>query len=141
LIAEKATIYAANKRCILIVSERLNMLEQLEKLIPNSIRLIGNTPEKERREILGNAGFKYKVILSTKIFDEGISCHRLDTLILTCPSGNEIRLEQRIGRLLREHPDKQHPLIVDFWLAGTIVNSQQRRRLDWYRKQGFTVNE
>ena len=49
-------------------------------------------------------------------FDEGISCHRLDTLYLTCPSNNPIKLEQRIGRIIREHPDKQVPMIVDWWL-------------------------
>ena len=72
-------------------------------------------------------------------FDEGISCHRLDTLYLTCPSNNPIKLEQRIGRIIREHPDKQIPMIVDWWLAGGIVARQQTKRLEWYKQRGYYI--
>ena len=84
-------------------------------------------------------GGKYKAVLSTKLFDEGISCHRLDTLYLTCPSNNPIKLEQRIGRIIREHPDKQLPMVVDFWLSGAIVARQQKTRLDWYKQRGYYI--
>ena len=115
------------------------MLKNLQKLIKGSVLLIGETKEENRKDILNNTGNKYKAILSTKIFDEGISCHRLDTLYLTCPSNNPIKLEQRIGRILREHPDKKHPLIRDFQLRGTIVHKQQLNRLNWYQEKGFIL--
>ena len=82
---------------------------------------------------------KYKAVLSTKLFDEGISCHRLDTLYLTCPSNNPIKLEQRVGRIIREHPDKQVPMIVDWWLSGGIVARQQTKRLEWYKQRGYYI--
>ena len=94
------------------------MLQALEKKIKGSVCIMGNTLEEQREEILKNVGGKYKCLLSTRLFDEGISCHRLDTLYLTCPSNNPMKLEQRIGRIIREHPDKQLPLIRDFWLKG-----------------------
>lgn len=140
LIATHARDKIASGRCLLILSERIEMLEQLRALIPNSVLLVGAT--KNRDEILKNAGTKYNAILTTKIFDEGISCHRLDTIYFTCPNNNAAKLEQRIGRIQREHPDKKSPLIVDFWLSGAIVQAQQRNRLEWYIRNNFpTLND
>ena len=118
LIAKIAIEKIANGRCPLILSDRLNMLKELNTLIPNSALMIGSTKEEDRKETLENVGNKYKCILSTKLFDEGISCHRLDTLFLTCPSNNPIKLEQRIGRIIREHPNKKQPLVVSS--IGTV---------------------
>jgi superfamily II DNA or RNA helicase len=139
LIAQTAIDKIAYGRCPLILSERLEMLEELQKLIPRSVLLIGNTKNTDREDILQNAGTKYSAILSTRIFDEGISCHRLDTLLFTCPGNNYAKLEQRIGRILRQHPEKQYPLILDFWLSGAIVYRQQQNRLEWYRKQNYEI--
>jgi superfamily II DNA or RNA helicase len=139
LIAKEATQDIANGRCLLILSERVDMLKTLQKMINKSVLLIGETGEEDRKDILKTAGSKYKAILSTKIFDEGISCHRLDTLYLTCPNNNPIKLEQRIGRIIREHPDKKVPLIKDFWFKGAIVNNQQRKRLAWYQSRNYIL--
>ena len=137
LIAEKAKEKINEGRCLLILSERVSMLKELLKLIPDSKLLIGETPQTERDKILGAAGKEVKAILTTKIFDEGISCHRLDTIFLTCPNNNPIKLEQRVGRIIRLHPDKKDPLIVDFWLRGHIVQAQQSKRIQWYLVKGF----
>jgi superfamily II DNA or RNA helicase len=139
LISEIANRDIANGRCPLILSDRVGMLKKLHTLINKSALLIGETKEEQRKDILQNAGTKYKAILSTKIFDEGISCHRLDTLYLTCPSNNPIKLEQRIGRILRQHPEKKHPVIRDFQFNGAIVHNQQMNRLKWYREKEFTI--
>ena len=139
LIAKIAIEKIANGRCPLILSDRLNMLKELNTLIPNSALMIGSTKEEDRKETLENVGNKYKCILSTKLFDEGISCHRLDTLFLTCPSNNPIKLEQRIGRIIREHPNKKQPLVVDFWLRGPIVGKQQKIRYDWYVQKNYEI--
>jgi len=138
-IANTAINKIANNRCPLILGERVQMLKDLQTLIPESVCLIGETDESTRKDVLSNVGGKYKAVLSTKLFDEGISCHRLDTLFLTCPSNNPVKLEQRVGRIIREHPDKCNPLIVDFWLAGPIVSRQQTKRLDWYRNRGYYI--
>lgn len=138
-IAEIAIKHIKQGRCPLILSERVGMLESLQKKIPNSICLLGKTKEEVRKDALENAGGKYKALLSTKLFDEGISCHRLDTLILTCPSSNTIKLEQRIGRIEREHPDAKHPLVIDIWLSGAIVSRQQQNRLAWYKQREYNI--
>ena len=137
LISNKAIEKIQQGRCILILSERLDMLKALKKLIPRSVLLVGATKEEDRQKILNNVGTDYKVILTTKIFDEGISCHRLDTLFLTCPHNNFPKLEQRVGRIIREHPDKKVPLVVDFFLKGPIVARQQQKRKEWYIQNGY----
>lgn len=137
LIAEKAAEKVEEGRAILIISERIEFLEQLEKIIPNSKLVIGKT--KDREKILDSVGKEVDVILTTKIFDEGISCHRLDTIFLTSPSSNFPLLEQRIGRILRTHEDKLSPLIVDFWLDGNIVQAQQGKRQQWYIQRKYKI--
>ena len=137
LIANNANALISQGRCLLIQGERVAMLRELSLKIPGSRVLVGETPQATREEILENAGKTVTAILTTKIFDEGISCHRLDTNFLTCPSNNPEKLAQRIGRIVRLHPDKQYPLIVDFWLKGHIVYSQQTKRLHWYTAKGY----
>lgn len=132
LIANWANHDVGNGRCVLIPSDRINLLDELLKLVPQSVKLVGTTPQEQRDSILENIGKTHKCILTTSIFDEGISAHRLDTIYLTCPSSNLTRLEQRIGRIEREHPDKHYPLIRDFWLVGNIVMGQQGHRGRWY---------
>jgi superfamily II DNA or RNA helicase len=136
-IAKLAINYIKQGRCPLILGERVQMLKDIQAMVPQSICLIGSTSEEQREDALNNLGTKYKAFLSTKLFDEGISCHRLDTLILTCPSNNTIQLEQRIGRIERLHPDKQLPLIADIQLVGNIVRRQQTNRQLWYSKKGY----
>lgn len=138
-VAEHAINAIKNGRCPLIIGERVQFLKDLEKLIPNSICVIGDSPEEVREDALSGLGTKYKAILTTKLFDEGVSCHRLDTLMLVCPSNNSIQLEQRVGRIEREHPDSKSPLIMDFWLVGGIVTRQQLNRMQWYRGQNYNI--
>lgn len=139
LICDVARRKIALGRCILILSERVDMLKRINSKLEGSRLLIGATKNSERDEILSAVGKSVNAVLSTKIFDEGISCHRLDTIMLTCPQNNYAKLEQRIGRIVREHPEKQHPLIVDFWLKGPIVKKTQEKRLEWYKQQGFHI--
>lgn len=140
LICDTARRKIALGRCILIISERIDMLNRIHEKLEGSKLLVGATKNAERESILENAGKSVKAILSTKIFDEGISCHRLDTIFFTCPQNNYAKLEQRIGRIVREHEKKKFPLIVDFWLRGPIVKNMQEKRLQWYDRQQFHIN-
>ena len=62
LISEIATQDIANGRCPLILSERVNMLKNLQKAIKGSVLLIGETKEEDRKDILKNTGTKYNAI-------------------------------------------------------------------------------
>jgi len=138
-IVTKAISYIKQNRCLLIIGDRVQMLKDLQKKIPDSICVIGESDKVVREDALANLGKTYKAILTTKLFDEGISCHRLDTLFFTCPSNNPVQWEQRIGRIERLHPEKQFPLIVDFWLSGKVVSRQQQARIAWYQSRGYNI--
>jgi superfamily II DNA or RNA helicase len=140
LICDVARRKIAQGRCLLIISERIDMLKRINAKLERSEMLVGATKNTDRERILKEAGKSVDVILSTKIFDEGISCHRLDTILFTCPQNNYAKLEQRIGRILREHEEKKFPLIVDFWLKSPIVKNMQDKRLQWYKQQQFHIN-
>ena len=131
------------KRCPLILSDRVDFLKELQKRIPDSLLMIGATgkgkDEEERMALLAQVGTKYSCVLSTKLFDEGVSCHRLDTLIPTCPHNNPHKLEQRIGRIQRDHVDSQVPKMIDVLLGGLIVSRQQMTRMQWYKSQRFNT--
>lgn len=140
LICDVARKKIALGRCVLIISERIDMLKRINAKLERSEMLVGATKNADRERILAGAGTTVDAILSTKIFDEGISCHRLDTIMLTCPQNNYAKLEQRIGRIVREHEEKRFPLIIDFWLTGAIVKNMQEKRLQWYKQQQFHIN-
>jgi superfamily II DNA or RNA helicase len=140
LICDTARRKIALGRCVLIISERIDMLNRINSKLEKSEMLVGSTKNTDRERILKEAGKSVDAILSTKIFDEGISCHRLDTILFTCPQNNYAKLEQRIGRIVREHEDKRFPLIVDFWLRGPITKNMQEKRLQWYKQQQFHIN-
>ena len=69
LIAEKAISYIKQGRCPLIIGDRVDMLKKLQKLIPNSICVIGESSTEIREDALENLGKTYKAILTTKLFD------------------------------------------------------------------------
>lgn len=131
----------SNGRCPVVQAERVQFLRNLQAYDSNRALLIGEVSKEGREEILQNIGEKYNSILTTTIFDEGVSCHRLDTLFVTTPSKNFSNLEQRIGRIEREHEDKQPPLIVDFWYVGKYVQNLQLHKLLWYQSNGFKIEK
>jgi hypothetical protein len=48
-------------------------------------------------------------------------------------------LEQLIGRIIREYPDKLKPVIVDIRLEGNTVSRQYNNRLGHYMKEGYEI--
>lgn len=135
LIVKHVQEDVARGRVLLVLFPRLEMLSILNGRIPDSVQITGSTTNRE--EILSKVGTKYKVVLSTTIFDEGVSCHRIDTFYNICPENNPIKREQRIGRIQRDHPDSKYPRIKDFFLKGKFVDRQQKQREHWYKAQGF----
>ena len=85
-----------------------------------------------RREKMSIAG-------SRQIFSEGISINSLSCVILAIPMNNDSLLEQVIGRIQRQHPDKLNPLVVDLQFAGWGDKRQNRNRLGLYLRKGWDI--
>jgi superfamily II DNA or RNA helicase len=139
MIARDVVELISDGRAILCLAPRTEALRYLQKKIPRSIVLDGSVKKSEERDaILSKVGTEYDCVLTTTLFDEGISCHRLDTLVLTAPNGKNFGLlEQRIGRIQRELPEKQPALIRAYWLDNHILSKQQNIEYMWYNAQGY----
>ena len=71
---------------------------------------------------------------------EGFDCPRLDTLMLTAPVSFPGRLEQYVGRLNRDYPDKKDVIVYDYVDSHMYYfNKMYTKRLRTYKKMGFRV--
>jgi superfamily II DNA or RNA helicase len=78
------------------------------------------------------------IVSSFEFCSEGFDVPRLDTLLMATSKGS---VEQSAGRILRNHPDKQRPLVVDIVDRFSCFASQARKRKKYYDTLGYTVSE
>ena len=68
---------------------------------------------------------------------EGTDVPRWDTCILAMPRSN---VEQPVGRIRREHPEKAHPVVMDIQDHDSpVFSAYANRRMEWYRKIGAEI--
>tara|TARA_R110000772_G_scaffold66361_1_gene147871 strand:- start:66729 stop:68006 length:1278 start_codon:yes stop_codon:yes gene_type:complete len=140
MLAMIARSYATKGHKVLVLSSRTNILAQASKYDNSSLVIDGDT--KERKAILDEVlhGKDYHTLYgSSNIFAEGVSANKFSCLVLGTPMNNEPLLEQFIGRVIRESPDKLSPIIVDPQLIGHTVQNQQQLRLGYYLRMGYKV--
>jgi superfamily II DNA or RNA helicase len=119
LIAEQLVLAAKAGRKVLVLSERLQHLGDLEEEFkatwgmqasgdnPSIGYFVGGTTEEEQK-----FAEKCQVIFATSQFvQEGLDIPALDTLFLTTPLSD---IEQAVGRILRPFDGKKDPVVVDF---------------------------
>jgi len=123
-------------RKILILVKQIAHGNLLEKLIPESIFLHGSTSKKKREKHLDlmRKGLP-QITITSIIFDEGINCRPLDTLILGGGGKSATRALQRIGRILRPHENKQDAIVVDFMDNCKYMQSHSKKRADIYKTE------
>ncbi len=128
-------------RTMIFLTERLSMVRWLKQKLKEDMLFQGNfgictgeVNQKERDESL-----KKKIILATyQKAREGLDVPQLDTLIMGSPVSDVI---QATGRILREMPEKDIPLIVDIWdnIDPFLGSGHARRR--YYKKKGFFIED
>jgi superfamily II DNA or RNA helicase len=131
-------------RTILVLSRRLKHLENIARRVvamigpENVYRLSGKEKTEERMATQERAGEGHIVIFST-IGDEAMDIPRLDTLVLPFPTKNEGLLEQQVGRIARDHPEKFTPIVRDYRDRVGVSRTQLKARVGVYRKRGLIV--
>jgi len=140
-IALLAANYAAKGHKVLVVSDRVDFLQNCTKLVgSNAICVTGKVPHEERPAMLKQVFGEKDILFGTQsIFSEGISLDCLSCLILATPVNNEPLLTQLIGRIIRIYEGKQQPIIVDIHLVGRTARRQAGARMGYYIKQGYDV--
>ena len=73
--------------------------------------------------------------LASTIFDEGIDCRPLDTLILAGSGISQTRALQRVGRTLRPYDGKEEATVIDFEDNCKYMLKHSRKRRKMYETE------
>lgn len=138
---------ATERKPSLILSDRLNHLESLIRLLPADMRkdavmVSGKMTTKkgkaEREKALEDmrSGKKKYLFATYTLAKEGLDIPCLERLYLTTPQKDYAVVAQSIGRIARTFPGKEAPIAYDFVDdIGYLVKSY-KKRCAIYRKEG-----
>ena len=113
---------------ILIFTEHNLLVQEISKrfLIPS---ITHKTPRKERTEILDNfRSEKYRVIVTSKVLDEGIDVPEANVAIVLSGSGSSREFIQRLGRILRKKEGKKAIMYEIVSRKTSEVRTSRKRR-------------
>ena len=143
------------KKCIsegripIVLTERVEHLkilkEGLDSLNIPVVIYKGNMGKKKTKAINdiikeADEGKKLRIILATSSsIGEGFDDSRLDTLFLTMPVSWKGRIIQYIGRLHREHEDKDKVVVYDYLDSMKVLEKMYNRRLKGYKIAGYEI--
>jgi len=153
LIAKDVADSVAALRFPLIISDRKEQLEALEKEIINLsssirvLRLEGSMGKKARKAIMEEAkkvsdkNSPICLLATASLIGEGVDIPRLDTLILAMPISFKGRMVQYAGRLHRKWPGKKDVVIYDYLdTCSGLTVSMYRKRLQAYKSMGYQIH-
>ena len=130
-------------RQVLVLSDRVNhcslMAQELRFRGYTAEPLVGRMTKKQRAETLNKARDReIQVVCATTLADEGLDLPSLDTVVLTTPTKALSRIQQRIGRVMRPHPDKKPPLVIDVVDDMGSMRGLAKKRMKLYTRIGCT---
>lgn len=137
LIADHVAAEARAGHLGLVLSGRIDHCELLCALIRErgvKAELLTGSVKKERRTALlaaARAG-EVPVLVATTLADEGLDLPALSRVFLAYPGRARGRTLQRLGRLMRTHPDKDDAVLFDFVDRKVAIlrrHHVERRRL------------
>lgn len=105
-------------RKLLVLSERLQHLDTLAQMfetrwqeeLPDPVPTFGFYVGGKTAEEREDAAEAQIIMATSQYAQEGLDIPALDTLILATPMSD---VEQAVGRILRSHPSKKEPIVVD----------------------------
>ncbi len=139
-ISALATYHIQHGHSVLVVADRVEFLEKVKEYVGETCLLVtGDTSFEERQYAKEQILNKQKMCIagSRQIFSEGISINILSCVILAVPMSNDSLLEQIVGRIMRPHPGKLDPIVVDIQFSGWTDKKQNTDRLGLYMKKGW----
>ncbi|GAE92410.1 hypothetical protein JCM21714_1407 [Gracilibacillus boraciitolerans JCM 21714] len=141
------------KRSPIVLTERIDHVNELYKLFKgfskNIIVLSGAMRKKERKqrkqrleELIKLPDSEERLLIATgKYVGEGFDDARLDTLFLTMPISWKGTLQQYVGRLHRDHYDKDEVKVFDYVDSEVeILQKMFEKRLKGYKTIGYSLN-
>ncbi len=119
LIVETVATEARAGHMCLVLSGRVDHCEALARHLTaagvTAALLTGQVAKERRKELLDQtrAG-RLSVLVATSLADEGLDLPRLSRVFLAYPGRARGRTMQRLGRLMRPHPEKAGAALFDF---------------------------
>lgn len=160
------SLLVLGQKSIIVLSERINLLEDLETMIndepllqqqhtqPHVIPSSSHESDDKKNNMLFSCGLScakvkqekrdeiYRtcdIILTTfQLSREALDVPRLDTLILATPTADVI---QAIGRILREYPDKNTPVVYDIIDDMDPFKGYGSKRTSYFKEQRYHIIE
>ena len=140
-----------NQRTPLVLTNRVEHAKALAKALTNGnvakhiVLILGNTSNKEtqqRRQYLESIpdNESLVVVATGQCVGEGFDYPRLDTLMLTCPIKNNVNVEQYVGRISREYPNKKDIIVYDYldMQVGIFCHMFEHRKRT-YKRIGYEI--
>ena len=136
IIAALANGYHEEGKNVLVLIKQIAHGKLLEEIIPHSTFLHGSISGKKRQEHLEKMrSGESRVTISSVIFDEGIDCKPLDTLILGGSGKSATRALQRVGRVLRPYKNKTEATVIDFYDHYKYLKDHSKKREKMYKEE------
>ncbi|MCT2536723.1 DEAD/DEAH box helicase [Aquibacillus koreensis] len=137
------------KRSPIVLTERLDHIDELYELFKgfakNIIILTGAMKKKDRKqkikELINLPDSEERLLIATgKYVGEGFDDSRLDTLFLTMPISWKGTLQQYVGRLHRDHLNKDEVKVFDYVDSNVdILQKMFQKRLKGYKNIGYSL--
>lgn len=143
----KLIVDSIERRPSLILSDRLNHLEELMRLLPADMRkdavmisgkMTSKTGKTKREQALEDmrSGKKKYLFATYSLAKEGLDVPRLERLYLTTPQKDYAVVTQSIGRIARTFDGKSDPIAYDFVDDIAYLVKSYKKRCTTYRKNG-----
>lgn len=127
------------KSGVLIVVNIVEHGEILQKLIPNSMFISGETPIDVRQQAIKDFDSgELPVLIGSTILQEGISITHMKAMILACGGKSNVAILQKIGRSLRyKAGEKTEVDFYDFVDTAKFLSKHSKMRVNLYKKAGY----
>jgi superfamily II DNA or RNA helicase len=134
--------------CLVLSGRVEHCLELTSRLQAAGIKaeaLTSRVSKDRRQNLLGQARRgELSVLTATSLADEGLDLPRLSRVFLAFPSKAKGRTIQRLGRLMRPHPEKRDAVLFDFVDSRVpVLRRHHQQRLGVYAQlldgQGIPV--
>jgi len=127
---------------ILILIKIIEHGEILKEKLPEAVFVNGrDSSPKERLRVIEEFEKKnINIIISSNIFNEGISISNIQVLIIASAGKGLAESSQKLGRALRITEDKKTAIVYDFFDKGNkFTERHSKMRASIYKKAGFSV--
>ena len=134
-------LHNERERSCLILSDRLEHLQELIELLPESMRekaifICGKSRARDRDQAMEDmrSGKKKYLFATYSLAKEGLDIPRLERLFLVTPQKDYAVITQAIGRIARTFEGKMNPVAYDYVDDDPYLIRSYKKRCTSYRK-------